>query len=250
MESYKFNIVKSPKDRRDYILKNSNLSLPDSLDYRDELQPIRNQGSQGTCYAQATACMKEWQEKKDNGFDEYMSPQFFYNNRENIYDNDTTNDEGMYGRDVMKLIKNIGICKENTYPYGKIESRDKIDIQVYEEAKEYIIESYARIKDLNTLKESLFSNGPCLIALPVYNNNIEFWKKNKNDTFKGGHAMTIVGYNDEGFIIRNSWGSGWGNNGYCLYKYDDWGAHWEIWTTVDLDRNNIYIPSKKCCIIC
>ena len=47
------------------------------------------------------------------------------------------------------------------------------------------------------------------------------------------HAMTIVGYNNEGFIIRNSWGEDWGNKGYTIYKYDDWSSHWEIWSTVD-----------------
>ena len=41
--------------------------------------------------------------------------------------------------------------------------------------------------------------------------------------------------------------------GYSIYKYEDWGAHWEIWTTIDYDMNNIYIPTKKlfpcCCLL-
>ena len=36
---------------------------------------------QGTCFAQSAACMKEWQEKRDIGLNEYLSPQFFYNQR-------------------------------------------------------------------------------------------------------------------------------------------------------------------------
>lgn len=35
-----------------------------------------------------------------------------------------------------------------------------------------------------------------------------------------GHAITIVGYNDDGFIIKNSWGTDWGNNGYATLSYD------------------------------
>lgn len=35
-----------------------------------------------------------------------------------------------------------------------------------------------------------------------------------------GHAITIVGYNDKGFIIKNSWGPDWGNNGYAVMSYD------------------------------
>lgn len=35
-----------------------------------------------------------------------------------------------------------------------------------------------------------------------------------------GHAITIVGYNDKGFIIKNSWGTDWGNHGYAVLSYD------------------------------
>ena len=45
--------------------------------------------------------------------------------------------------------------------------------------------------------------------------------------------MVIVGYTENYFIIRNSWGNGWCDNGYCYYFYEDWGCHWEIWTTLD-----------------
>ena len=81
------NAKKSKVDNRDFIyeelIKNFNTDiLPRIVDYRNELQPIRNQGDQGTCYAQAAACMKEWQEYKDYGLNEYLSPQFFYNNRD------------------------------------------------------------------------------------------------------------------------------------------------------------------------
>ena len=88
--------------------KNS-LDFEETLDLRKDLQPIRDQGSQGTCYAQSAACAKEWQEKKDYNLDEHLSPQFFYNNRFNKYDIDNT-DDGMFGRDVMKLLCNVGIC--------------------------------------------------------------------------------------------------------------------------------------------
>ena len=63
---YILNANKSKKDKRDYIYeKMFKINNVPNCDYRNELLPIRNQGSQGTCYAQSVACMKEWQEFKD-----------------------------------------------------------------------------------------------------------------------------------------------------------------------------------------
>jgi len=38
----------------------------------------------------------------------------------------------------------------------------------------------------------------------------------------GGHAFAIVGYNDQGFLVQNSWGAGWGSHGYAILTYEDW----------------------------
>ena len=231
------NVKSSPKDDRDWIydklITNIESEIKNILDLRDDLHPVRNQGSQGTCYAQSAACMKEWQEKKDYGLNEYLSPQFFYNNRFNWYDENTENDEGMYGRDVMKLLKNIGICTEVEYPYGQREKKDNISKDCYIQASEHKIKGYAQVQTLNGLKQSLNENGPCLIAFPVYNYSMELWKQQEDESLIGGHAMTIVGYVEDSFIIRNSWGAQWGDDGYCYYKFKDWGAQWEVWTTVD-----------------
>lgn len=239
------NVKKSEEDKRDWVFDDicSSKSIPLSCDYRNQLMPVRNQGTQGTCYAQSAACMKEWQERKDYGLEEYLSPQFFYNNRDYWNNNkqdgeDSLEDYGMTGRDVMKILKSSGICLESEYPYG-IRNEKAIDIEesIIESAKKHRINSYCRVNSLNSLKESLIKNGPCLIAFPVFNYSEQMWKKNDGDSQQGGHAMTVVGYNDdnEHFIIRNSWGPSWGDKGYCYYKYSDWGSHWECWTTIDLD---------------
>ena len=168
------NLKRSPNDDRDYVfyrqlVKQSDTKYPKNLDLRKDLMPVRDQGSQGTCYAQSAACMKEWQEKTEKNINEYFSPQFFYNLRSNKYDNDSTNDEGMFGRDVMKLLKNYGICLEKDYPYGKIQHKDNIEESILKSAKKNVIKSYARIQNINDLKMSLFLNGPALVGFPVYN---------------------------------------------------------------------------------
>lgn len=38
----------------------------------------------------------------------------------------------------------------------------------------------------------------------------------------GGHAFAIVGYDERGFLLQNSWGTDWGSYGYAILTYDDW----------------------------
>ena len=150
--SYILNASKSNIDERDWIfhVKDVPEELPISVDYRELLLPVRNQGSQGTCYAQSAACMKELQEKKDYGLNEYFSPQFFYNHRD-YWNNgeqdgeDLNEDYGMTGRDVMRILKNIGICKEKEYSYGTIDTADEIPAHLKVSALEHRIKSYARV---------------------------------------------------------------------------------------------------------
>ena len=84
------------------------------------------------------------------------------------------------------------------------------------------------------MKTALYTNGPCYITVPVYHYGKQMWQQRENLTeLLGAHAMTLVGYNEDGFIVRNSWGEDWGDHGYTIFPYGDWGLHWEAWTTID-----------------
>ena len=233
----------SPRDDRDWIAESiypTETVFPKKLDLRNDLRDVRNQGSAGTCAAQSAACMKEWQEKQDINYTGYMSPQFIYNLREN-------EGEGMYGRDVMRILSKIGVCYEYDYKYGTKESKEELTANndIIAKALNFKIKSYARINTIEATKKSLFRNGPCIICFPVYNQGIEMWKPTKKgEKIIGGHAMTIVGYTKKAFIIRNSWGEDWGDDGYCNYPFTQWGSHWEIWTTID-DKS--IAPKKTLC---
>ena len=230
---YLLNARPSPTDNRDLHIESllsTKILTTNFVDHRNDLLSVRNQGTQGSCAAQTAACMKEWQERQDVNFQDYMSPQFIYNNREN------QESEGMYPRDVMKILINKGSCREVEYPYGNIESPEDIGVEIYTSASKYVIKNYARIFSLEGCKKALLDNGPCLIAFPVYHYGTNMWKKQEEaQEMSGGHAMTLVGFDEEGFIIRNSWGDSWGDNGYCTYPYTDWGSHWEIWSTIDAE---------------
>jgi C1A family cysteine protease len=238
--------IRSTPDLRDRVAENifpaaRNLNLPETLDLRNRLLPIRNQGQQGTCVAQTGACMKEWQESLEIGLDEHLSPQYIYNLRANYPG------PGMQGRDLMKILSGHGCCREGLYRYGRIETSDNIPTVAHNDAANFKIKEYAQVKTVDGLKTALYKNGPCYIALPVYNYTDQFWNQGggNGQEFIGGHAVTVVGYNEEGFILRNSWGIGWGDKGYTIFPYKHFGKQWEIWTSIDAESGKVE-PTYKC----
>lgn len=251
MTNYKFTLKRSPLDHRDFLLSSvypADVTLPVVYDLRPQLTPIRDQGPQGSCSAQTASEMKEWQERVDVGFKDYMSPQFIYNLRENY------EEEGMTPRDTMKILNKIGIVPEIHYPYGKLERLDPSTMapELLDEAAKYIISGYARIDLLDGLKKALFANGPCYIAFPVYNpEKMEFWKPDfTGQQALGGHAVSVSGWLKDSFIIRNHWTAQWGDKGYTYLKFADWGSQWESWTTIDADSNPENLDKKAAAVCC
>jgi len=86
------------------------------------------------------------------------------------------------------------------------------------------------LKSIDEVKNVLSESGPCIINLQMYNRTSRMWYPIDSKRVIGMHSMCIVGYNADGFIIRNSWGEKWGNNGYCVFPYEDWKWKWEIIT--------------------
>jgi hypothetical protein len=231
-------VIKSPDDNRDFLYSSvcpatAEDPLPDVFDLRPELTEVRNQGGQGSCVGQSCATIKEWQERQDVNFTKHMSPQFIYDSRINL------SGSGMHPRDAMSILRKQGCPPESDYPYRRWakdrHTKSEIKPEVYTSAERYKIKHYARIQTLDDLRRALVVSGPCLIAVPVYNQGPEMWKSGPGSRYGGGHAMAIVGYDDieEHFIIRNSWGKSWGDRGYCYFKYEDWGCQWEVWSAVD-----------------
>ena len=86
------------------------------------------------------------------------------------------------------------------------------------------IASYAKIENDLAVKYAIVMFGPVVGGFPVYSgSNPQFWRK--AGSFQGGHAVTLVGYNQNGLIIRNSWGTSWGNRGHVLCPYDEFSKN-------------------------
>ena len=226
---YKLNVKRSPFDPKVYKAKQylKAIILPEILDYRNvynDYFPVFDQGSQGSCLACSGTGMRQYQECLDTGLLKKLSEQFVYNNRED------TSEEGMYMQDLMRILYKIGICLNDLCEYGNTRKPTEA---AYKDALKRLTQGYASVNTIAEFKTALYTQGPCVIAVSVYNYTERMWVQRPGEGFLGGHAMCCVGYNKEGFIIRNSWGTEWGQNGYCILPYSDFNLIWETWTTID-----------------
>lgn len=222
-----FNIIQSPFDDRDMnadTLFEEEIRVPKTLNWSRYLQRVRNQCVQGTSLAHAGVCILECLNRKFGKKTITFSAQFIYNHRQDKENN------LMCGRELMKILLKSGCCRESLCPNGTTE---KHSFESLTDAKENVITSYASVKTVSSLKMALTVFGPCVITFPVYNHTPHMWKPHNDDEKLGGHAMTVVGYNKKGFILRNSWGKHWETKGYCIYPYEDWGYHDEVWCIAD-----------------
>lgn len=202
--------------------------FPEEYDLRKHAQTSRDQGSRGTCAAFTAAAIKEIQESRDCNFNEWMSPEFIYYHREN------KPASGMYGRNVFQILQRIGSVPESLYPYSSVDSEIPPPQQeLYETAAKYRIANFARVNTCDGLKRALLELGPGYLQLPLYSSRPYFWRAIAGEKCNGGHAVTVVGFNKEGFILKNSWGATWNGDGCIVFPYTEWGIQWECWISVD-----------------
>jgi C1A family cysteine protease len=238
------NAIFSTPDARDWKYIDhidTDVTIPQTLDLRNKLPSVHNQGSRGTCAANTAAVIKEYHERIEVGYDGQMSPEFVYFFREN------KPGSGMSGRDVMKILQKQGIVPEYKYPYRNDEKAKDPTSDIMKIAENYRISNYAKINSMDELKKALVISGPCYISFEVYKERPQFWRKKPDEKPDGGHAVAVVGYTNDGFIIRNSWGGKWNGDGHVIYPFTDWGAHREIWSPVDAISVVIEEPKNEKC---
>ena len=195
------------------------------VDLRSKFPKVYDQGKIGSCSAFALCSIFEYDTINFKGSRLFL----YYNERELI--NETNDDKGAYLSDGIYSLKNNGICDEKYWEY-KIENLYiKPSNEVYEKAKEnYLIEAYNINNNIITIKKWLDNNEPIAIAISLYTNFMTNHSKTTgkigmpsiNDTLIGGHAVIICGYDDNTMelILRNSWGTYWGDNGYFYLPYE------------------------------
>jgi C1A family cysteine protease len=189
------------------------------------------QGFEGSCVAFAVGysarSIEEYYKTNSSSYSyatNLFSPEFLYNQTKV---NPDCNSGSTY-LTALDFLKNKGVCTWQTMPYSYNNGCSLMpNASQSSEAFNYKISSYAGIyvNDIAGIKNLLINNHPVMIGIypdNSFNNaNAEFIWKNYSGSPQGGHAVTIVGYDDakNAFKVMNSWGITWGDSGYSWIDY-------------------------------
>lgn len=224
-----------------------NERLPSKYSLKQHCPAVINQGQVGSCIGWSMAygaftIMKAqeegWTDEKqitDNAF----SAMYVYNQ---VKLGDCG--QGSLFSTSLKLLQSEGDCLSKDFDYP-LDDCNRIPEQEHkiaaEQAKYEVQDYYTLFKNADKenikkdkVKVSISENKPVIIGMLIRENfkNLtkedKYWNPDAGDkTSAGGHAMVIVGYNDDknAFEVMNSWGKEWGNDGYFWLKYDDFAKY-------------------------
>lgn len=219
-----------------------------SSDLRGWCSPIEDQGRLGSCTAQMAAGMVEFLERRALGRHTDASRLFIYKVTRNLLG--WTGDTGAYIRSTMKALTIFGAPPEKTWPYEVARFEDEPTAYCYAYGQSFQALRYFRLDRaqqdrearVTLMKSVLQAQIPIGLGFLVYhygNDAGEFLLPEEGARPLGGHAVMLCGFDDGrsighskgAFLMRNSWGTEWGGDGYGWLPYDyvRRDLAWDIW---------------------
>jgi C1A family cysteine protease len=208
-------------------------ALPKKVDLTAKCPKVYDQGQLGSCTANAIGGAIEFEQKKVKAKKVFTPSRLFIYYNERVMEGSVKEDAGAQIRDGMKCVNKLGAPPEELWKYSDKNPgpfQKKPPASVSKEAMRYQVISYQRVpRVLGQFKGCLASGYPFVFGFTVYTafEDEAVAKTGKlhmpapDEEMLGGHAVLAVGYDDasERFIIRNSWGTGWGKKGYFTMPY-------------------------------
>lgn len=235
-------------DIRDWFYTPTLAPLPDELINCGRVPAILDQGSEGACTGFALAAVINFH-LAERKLERLVSPQMLYTMARRYDEWPGEDYEGSSARGAMKGWVAHGVCEHDSWT--TLSARALTQKLAKEAARTpggaYYRVSHRNIRDLHA---ALAETGILYMTLMVHSGwdkpgprtrSIQFTQKGKQRTLKlpvirrrgraeDGHAVAIVGYTAEGFIIQNSWGTSWGAEGFALLPYEDYMLHaTDVW---------------------
>lgn len=244
--------------------------LPPKVDLRQWCSPIETQGTLGSCTAHAAAGILEYFECRSFSHSVTASRLFIYKNARNLQC--TTGDVGSYIRDIMGALAMCGVPPEKYWPYTDKEPDFDADPSafVYAVADNYEALKYfchdavsAKLEPdavLRSVKRFLAAGVPSMFGFFGFDSFADsdipggIPYPGPAEQSQWGHAVMAAGYDDTipikntkygnvstgAILIRNCWGTSWGDQGYGWIPYDyvlNRKAS-DFWSLLDMDWVN------------
>lgn len=215
-------------DKRDYKYNISAKTIPNLVDLRPYCSSIENQGSLGSCTGQSIAGAIELLNKRNRKPTDVSRLFIYYYER--LLLGTVNYDSGAYIRDGIKVTNKYGASLESYWPYDIRKFRQEPILEAKNDALNRKVTRYERVSDFNGCIDALSNGYPVVAGFYVYDSfmsntvaktGIMPYPNTSRETLLGGHAVLIVGYNKTKnvFIVRNSWGTSWGDNGYFYMPF-------------------------------
>ena len=203
-------------------------AAPNAIDLSGNFPIPGNQGQQGSCVGWATAyALKSYQERLEMGWtlnaqSRVFSPAYVFNQIA------ASGCQGSQIYDALNLIVDQGCATLASTPYTDSTCGTQPSSSARSEASKFPGARWYRVGSVQEVKDALANRLPVVIGMDVYQNFMYLSGSGSvyntiGGSYQGGHAVTITGFDDSryggAFRVINSWGTGWGDQGYFWMPY-------------------------------
>ena len=218
-----------------------------SFNSKNYVTPVRDQGSCGSCWAfSTTAALESYTLIQNNTPDVNLD----LSEQVLVSCGQAGNCKGGWPDRASDYLKSSGLPLESCYPYTALNGSCYRACSNWK-ATAYKINDWVYVTQAsptaNALKNALDTYGPLSTLMNVYTDFYYYRSgvyEHTTGSIAGAHAVLMVGYNDTGryFIVKNSWGTGWGENGFFRISYSELDSDVNFGDFTIAYRNNAGLP--------
>jgi hypothetical protein len=204
--------------------------IPTAVDLRPWMTRVEDQGALGSCTSNAIVGALEYLIRRETGTATDLSRLFVYYNQR-LWDDCVRDDAGAAIATGIRVLARLGVPTEKSWPYDRNLFAVQPPEEAYREASQLrVIDWWSVGLDPRNVRGCLAAGFPVVFGTrctesfmhPPPGGIVPMPGPGESANWRHGrHALLLVGYddNEQLFVVRNSWGSDWGDFGYCYMPY-------------------------------